>query len=78
MKGLHGILFAAAFGILASSGAAMAGPHHPCEKFVKKYCAGVKPGDGRIHACLNENKEKLGPKCTAKLDSYDEKMETAH
>jgi hypothetical protein len=64
------------FAFLLSSSAAMAA-HHPCHEAVEKFCSGVKPGDGRVHACLNANKEKLGPKCTEKLDSYDEMKETA-
>lgn len=34
-----------------------------CRPDVDKLCADVEPGEGRIHACLQENREKLSPQC---------------
>jgi len=38
-----------------------------CRSDVKKYCQGVKPGEGRIIACLKENSSKLSPACAERL-----------
>jgi hypothetical protein len=38
-----------------------------CRSDVKKYCQGVKPGEGRIIACLKENSAKLSPACAERL-----------
>jgi len=41
--------------------------HRVCRADVKKFCQGVKPGEGRIFACLKENSSKLSPACAARL-----------
>jgi len=37
----------------------------PCAKDIKQFCKDVKPGKGRIIACLAENKDSLSPGCKA-------------
>jgi len=34
-----------------------------CQANFEQFCKGVKPGDGRIIQCLNENFDKLTPEC---------------
>jgi hypothetical protein len=34
-----------------------------CKGDVAKFCAQVKPGDGRVLACLEANREQLTPEC---------------
>lgn len=36
-----------------------------CAPDVKQRCKDVKPGEGRIHKCLQDNREKLRPVCAA-------------
>lgn len=43
------------------------GPHRVCRADVQKLCSGVKPGEGRIIACLKENSSKLSPACAERL-----------
>jgi hypothetical protein len=38
-----------------------------CKADVKKLCADVKPGGGRIAACLKEKKDQMSPECKADL-----------
>ncbi len=34
-----------------------------CKADIDSFCAGVKPGEGRIVACLKENRDKLSEDC---------------
>jgi len=34
-----------------------------CEADLKKYCAGLEPGEGRLAACLKKNEQKLEERC---------------
>jgi len=43
----------------------------PCAGDTKQLCADVRPGEGRVHACLAENRDKLSPACQERL-SQDE------
>ena len=38
-----------------------------CEADVKKLCAGVQPGGGRLIQCLKEHKDEVTPPCQATL-----------
>ncbi|MEK6770213.1 MAG: cysteine rich repeat-containing protein [Pseudomonadota bacterium] len=39
--------------------------HDACAGDVKKLCADVQPGDGRIHACLKKNRDQVSEACRA-------------
>src|SRR5271169_6389208 len=41
------------------------GPRKACRADVEKFCQGVKPGEGRIIACLENNSSKLSQECAA-------------
>jgi len=41
----------------------------PCMKEVKELCKGIKPGQGRLRACLEENKAKLSPACQKRFEA---------
>ncbi|MCY1669086.1 hypothetical protein [Rhizobium sp. SL86] len=38
-----------------------------CRTDIRTLCARVEPGEGRIAACLRDNREKLSPPCGAAL-----------
>jgi hypothetical protein len=38
-----------------------------CRADARKLCADVKPGGGRVVACLSENKASLSPDCQAQI-----------
>jgi len=56
-----------------SDGGGRRGEHHPvgkaCHDDVKKLCAGVKPGEGRIAQCLKQHAQELSPGCAEQLQS---------
>ena len=37
----------------------------PCARDLEKYCKDVKPGEGRVLKCYEENKEKMSAGCQA-------------
>src|SRR5438552_13311 len=41
--------------------------NHPCKADHEKFCKDVKPGDGRIIACMKEHAAELSPECKAKM-----------
>lgn len=43
------------------------GARKACHADVKKFCQGVKPGEGRIIACLKANSSGLSPDCAARV-----------
>ena len=43
------------------------GPGKACHADVEKFCQGVKPGEGRIIACLKNNSSKLSSECAEML-----------
>ena len=43
-----------------------------CKEDYDKYCAGVAPGDGRIVACLNKQRDSLGDGCEKSYRRSDE------
>ncbi|MBE7439385.1 MAG: hypothetical protein HS115_13075 [Spirochaetales bacterium] len=40
-----------------------------CRKEVQELCKGIKPGQGRLRACLEENKAKLSPACQKRFEA---------
>jgi hypothetical protein len=51
--------------LLVSS--AVAQPRFPCAADIKKVCAKVDPGEGRIGACIKENLKDLSSTCKDRL-----------
>jgi hypothetical protein len=47
--------------LLLSGSAAMA--QQACAGDIKKLCAGIKPGEGRIKACIKSHWSELSPNC---------------
>ena len=45
---------------------------HPCMDDAKKLCPGVKPGEGRIAACLKEHQDQMSASCKAKIAEFRE------
>ncbi len=41
------------------------GPGKACRADRQKFCAGIKPGDGKLAACMKEHEAELSPECTA-------------
>ncbi len=41
----------------------MPGIHNNCKDDLKKFCSNVKPGKGRTHKCLRDNKDKVSKAC---------------
>jgi hypothetical protein len=56
----------AALSFLLVSGA-VAQSRFPCAADIKKVCAKVDPGEGRIGACVKENLKDLSPACKDRL-----------
>ena len=41
-----------------------------CRDDVARLCPGTQPGDGRIKACMKENRKKLSDACKAELKEH--------
>ena len=50
---------------LVAGGATLAGQANPCADDMKKLCAGVQPGGGKLLACMKEHESELSPQCQA-------------
>ena len=48
----------------------------PCADDVKKFCADMKPGGGRIETCLRKNTDKLSRPCAGALAAQEKKVRT--
>ena len=53
----------------ASSAQTPAPAKNPCGEDQAKLCVGVKPGEGRMIACMVPQREKLSPGCVQLLIS---------
>jgi uncharacterized coiled-coil DUF342 family protein len=49
---------------------------HPCLQDARKLCAGVKPGQGRIGACLKQHEADLSAECKEKRAEFREEAES--
>ncbi len=47
-----------------------------CSKDVAKFCANVKPGEGRISRCLGEHEAQLSPACKTHRAQLKEAIKT--
>jgi hypothetical protein len=62
-------------GTLAFSSAATAqtmAERMACQSDFAKYCPGVKPGGGRVIACLAKQKDKLSPECQKVIEAHSQ------
>ena len=48
-----------------------------CSEEIAQYCKGVKPGGGRILACLKEHEKDLTPSCREKVAGIEKRLEEA-
>lgn len=62
-----GILTIATEGCRQASSQSFGQVRAACEADVRKICAGVQPGGGRIRECLKEKHEQLSPACKGAL-----------
>ena len=46
-----------------------AAEENPCKADFQKLCGDVKPGEGRIQACLKEHKDDISQECRAFLEA---------
>ena len=71
---MNRLVLAALLGISLGSGAVAAKGkgRHPCRADRMKFCKDIKPGEGRIRACLNEHQADLSDKCKKGIEKYDE------
>jgi hypothetical protein len=53
--------------LLLSGSCAMAQSGNPCAGDVKKLCAGIQPGEGRIKACIKSHLGELSQACEDRL-----------
>jgi hypothetical protein len=53
--------------LLLSGSCAMAQSGNPCAGDVKKLCAGIQPGEGRIKACMKSHLSDLSQTCEDRL-----------
>jgi len=51
------------------------GAHHPCAQDVEKFCSGVKPGGGRIKACLEQNLNNLSSMCEKRVTRMEQRQQ---
>ena len=74
----------AVLGILVFSGVAVAAEKGIIETFtegckadIEKYCKDVKPGDGRVLACLYAQSDKISPRCEYAMYDAASQLERA-
>lgn len=61
-----GIITAAVFMFFSANSLQAQEAPKPCKADVEKFCKGVKPGEGRIVACLKAHEAELTAECKAK------------
>lgn len=62
----HPVLAAGAAG---TAGAPDVAGDGPCKADLEKLCPGVKPGEGRLKACLRGKRDQISPECKKELAS---------
>jgi hypothetical protein len=63
-------VIAAALAPGAASGA------HPCAADIRKFCADVPTGGGRVEACLEKHAKELSPECKTRHKNLAKEMGT--
>lgn len=62
-------------GLGPEDGKKFAGAGKACAADREKFCAGVKPGEGRLRDCLQKNLKGLSEGCKARQEKVKEKLE---
>ncbi|OIN99194.1 MAG: hypothetical protein COX65_10100 [Elusimicrobia bacterium CG_4_10_14_0_2_um_filter_56_8] len=62
-------------GLKAEGGRKNAKASKACVSDREKFCAGVKPGEGRLRDCLQKNIKDLSAGCKARQEKVKEKLE---
>ncbi|MDD5209878.1 MAG: cysteine rich repeat-containing protein [Elusimicrobiales bacterium] len=62
-------------GLGAEDGKKFAGAGKACAADREKFCAGVKPGEGRLRDCLQKNLKGLSEGCKARQEKVKNKLE---
>ena len=44
---------------------------HACKDDMKKICAGIQPGGGRIMQCMKQHEAELSPACKEMMDQHN-------
>ncbi len=63
---------------LAVALAAPALAQGPCAADVQRLCQGIAPGGGRLHACLQSNRDRLSPACQQNLARAEQRAREVH
>ncbi|HYA46552.1 MAG TPA: cysteine rich repeat-containing protein [Burkholderiales bacterium] len=76
---IRSALFSTAFALVAVSAAMSAHAQRkgdgPCAEDYKKFCADVKPGQGRLHRCIESHQAELSPACQARIKQATERLQ---
>ena len=62
--------------LMASAYDAVAAGENPCKADYKRLCGNVKPGQGRLQACLKQHKDEISPECKAFLETKKEEIQS--
>jgi hypothetical protein len=63
---------------LAAGEAKMDGIKEACQPDAGKFCKGIKPGGGRIAACLKAHESELSPACHKLVDRVETAVREVH
>ncbi len=69
---MRALLVAAALGLVTLS-ASPARADDPCSEDVKKFCADIQPGGGRLHDCMKSHESELSAVCRDRMNADDRK-----
>lgn len=58
---------------LALAAPSAAAPKGPCAEDTAKFCKDIKPGEGRVKACLKEHEKELSQACKERREKAGEK-----
>lgn len=68
------ILVALVSFVLATGSGPVTAQESPCKKDIQRLCGDVKPGEGRIQACLKAHKDEISQECKDSLAAAAEKV----
>ena len=68
-------LFAAFVSVGAAARAQPPSPFVACKPEIRRLCAGVKPGAGRILRCLDNHLDRASGVCRSAVGAYEGKIE---